>query len=62
MAKRKRKGALDQLRELRDRLARGFGDDASAVGAADALVSCKFVAGELDKIICRIEADIRKAR
>jgi hypothetical protein len=57
--RRERKGALDQLRELRDRLARGFGD--AEVDAPDALVSCKFVAGELAKIIRRIEADIRKA-
>lgn len=61
MAARKRKGALDQLRELRDRLAHGF-DRGAEVDAPDALVSCKFVAGELAKIIRRIEADIRKVR
>lgn len=59
---RKRKGPLDQLRALRDRLAHGFDRRRTPVGGDDAFVSCRFVAGELTKIIEQIEKDIREQK
>lgn len=60
MAKRTKQSPLAMLRELHERLSNGFGG--SKVSHQDALVSCRFVADELWKIIRKIELDIKKAQ